>query len=166
MPFTPFHLGPALLFGVVLFRWLDFPTFLAANVVVDVRAALIYFGYFDGRLHGPLHTFAIGTVLALVLSVSVYAAKPLCNRVLAPFRLDQDRAWRTVVAAALGGVYLHICLDSMLYTDIRPFFPSAFNPFFGLLSSFEVYGLCVLAFVLGAVAYVGRLVHPQFSFDG
>ncbi len=53
----------------------------------------------------------------------------------------------------------------MFYTDIRPFFTSASNPFSGLFSSFEVYGLCVPAFVLVAVAYVVRLVHPWLSLD-
>ena len=158
MPFTPYHLGPALLFGVLLFRWFDFPTFLAANVVVDIRAALVYLGYLDGTLHGPLHTFAIGSVLALVLSAVVYVIKPMFNRVFAPLELAQERRWRAVVAAAMVGVSLHICLDSMLYTDIRPLFPLEYNPLFGVLGSVAVYGLCLLAFVLGTVAAAGRLL--------
>lgn len=161
MPFTPYHLGPALLFGIVLFRWLDFPTFLSANVVVDIRIALIFFGPLTGRLHGPLHTFVFGTILALVLSVSVYSVKPLLNRLLSRFHLEQPTAWRPIVAAALGGVFLHICLDSMLYTDIRPFYPTPFNPFFGLLSPSAVYGLCGLAFGCGVIAYGGRLLYPR-----
>lgn len=166
MPFTPFHLGPALLFGIVLFRWFDFPTFLVANVVVDIRAALVLFGYLDGRLHGPLHTFVFGTVLALVLSTSVYSSKAVLNSILAPFRLEQDKAWRSIVTAAIAGVFLHICLDSMLYTDIRPFYPTSFNPFFGLISTFDMYGLCVLALVLGVIAYGGRLLLPRFASSG
>lgn len=166
MPFTPFHLGPALLFGIVLFRWFDFPTFLIANVIVDSRAALVFFGYLDGRLHGPLHTFVFGIVLALILSASIYGVKPVLNRILAFFQLEQARAWRPVVAAAITGVFLHIWLDSMLYTDIRPFYPTSFNPFLGLLSPFVVYGLCVLAFVLGVIAYGGRLLLPRLAPSG
>lgn len=163
MPFTPFHLGPALLFGVVLFRWLDLPTFLAANVAVDTRAALIFFGYLNGRLHGSLHTFIFGTVLALVLSASVYSVKPTLNRIFALFRLKQAREWQPIVIAAMTGVFLHICLDAMLYTDIQPFYPSSFNPFFGLLSAFDVYGLCVIAFILGVVVYASKLLLPHVS---
>jgi membrane-bound metal-dependent hydrolase YbcI (DUF457 family) len=166
MPFTPFHFGPALLFGIVLFRWLDFPTFLVANVIVDARATLIFFGYFDGHYHGPLHTFIFGTILALVLSASVYSTKPFLNRILALVRLEQPRAWGPIVTAAVAGVFLHICLDSMLYTDIQPFYPTSFNPFFGLLSPFVVYGLCVLAFVLGVVAYGGKLFFPRITSSG
>lgn len=135
-------------------------------MIVDTRAALIFFGYLDGRLHGPLHTFIFGTVLALVLSASVYSVKPVLNRVLAFFQLDQTRAWRPVVTAAIAGVFLHICLDSMLYTDIRPFYPTSFNPFLGLLSPFVVYGLCVVAFVIGVIAYGGRLLLPRVTSNG
>ena len=166
MPFTPFHFGPALLLGIALFRWLDFPTFLVANVIVDARATLIFFGYFDGQYHGPLHTFVFGTILALVLSASVYSTKPFLNRILALIRLEQPRAWGPIVTAAVTGVFLHICLDSMLYTDIQPFYPTSFNPFFGLLSPFVMYGLCVLAFVLGVVAYGGRLLLPRITSSG
>lgn len=163
MPFTPFHLGPALLFGILLFRWLDFPTFMLANVIVDIRAALVLFGYLDGRLHGPLHTFIFGTILALIVAGSVYSVKPPLNRLLGLFRLDQLRAWRSIVTAAMAGVFLHICLDSTLYTDIHPFYPASFNPFFGLASTLSVYGFCIITFVLGMFAYGGKLLLPQIT---
>lgn len=165
MPFTPFHLGPALLFGILLFRWLDLPTFLIANVVVDIRATLIFFGYLEGQLHGPLHTFLVGTVLALVLSASVYFAKPFFNRILGPFRLEQARAWQPIVTAAIAGIFLHICLDSVMYTEIQPLYPTSYNPFVALLSAFEVYALCMIAFVLGVVAYSGKLLLPRITPD-
>jgi len=38
MPFTLYHLGPALLLGLLFRRRLDLPTFLVANVVVDLEA--------------------------------------------------------------------------------------------------------------------------------
>ena len=51
MPFTPYHLGPGLFFGLLLFRYLDFPAFLIANIVVDVEPFLVLaFG-----LHQFLH---------------------------------------------------------------------------------------------------------------
>ena len=40
MPLTPFHLGPGLLFGLLLFRYIDFPTSLIASVIVDVEPIL------------------------------------------------------------------------------------------------------------------------------
>ncbi|MEA5389298.1 hypothetical protein VB779_21310 [Haloarculaceae archaeon H-GB11] len=93
--------------------------------------------------------------------MSIYSVKPFLNRLFALFQLEQVRTWRNIVTAAFAGIFLHICLDSLLYTDIRPFYPTPFNPFFGLLSTGEVYGLCVLALVFGIVAYGGSLLFPR-----
>lgn len=41
MPLTPFHLGPALLLGLIFLRYVDFPTFLVANVIVDIEPMFI-----------------------------------------------------------------------------------------------------------------------------
>jgi hypothetical protein len=159
MPFTPFHIGPAVLFGVVLFRRLDFPTVLVASVIVDLRATLIFVGAFSGRLHGPLHTFVGGTALALGCAIGVYSVSPALNRLCAPLGLAQSRTWRTIVPAALGGVWVHIVLDAILYTDIQPFVPAAINPLYGLLSVGTVYGLCIVAFGAG----VSLWWHPSLS---
>jgi len=44
MPFTPFHLGPGLLLGVLLYRHLDLGTVLAASIAVDLRTVLVFSG--------------------------------------------------------------------------------------------------------------------------
>jgi len=41
MPFTPFHLGPALTIGLPLRRFIHAPTFIVANVIVDVEPFLV-----------------------------------------------------------------------------------------------------------------------------
>ncbi len=41
MPLTPFHLGPDLFFGLLFFSYVDFPTFLVANVIVDIEPILV-----------------------------------------------------------------------------------------------------------------------------
>lgn len=68
MPFTLFHFGPALLLGVLFYRWLDLPTLLVSSVIVDVRAALVVFGPLDGPVDGILTTFVGGTVVAVILA--------------------------------------------------------------------------------------------------
>ncbi|MCD2205132.1 hypothetical protein [Halobacterium sp. KA-6] len=69
MPVTPFHLGPALLLGVVVYMWLDLPALLVGSVVVDVRAALVVFGPLKPPIHGILTTFVGGTIIAGLLTV-------------------------------------------------------------------------------------------------
>jgi len=35
MPFTAYHLGPGLFVGLLFLGFIDFPTFIVANVIVD-----------------------------------------------------------------------------------------------------------------------------------
>ena len=73
MPFTPLHLGPGLLLGMIFTRWVNLPSILLASVIVDVRA--IYFALFVGdlsNLHGFFHTFVGATVLGLLTIVLIW----------------------------------------------------------------------------------------------
>lgn len=151
MPFTPFHFGPALLFGVPLRRRIDFVTFLVANVIVDVRATLVFFGVLSGRVHGPLHTYLGATLLAGVLAGGVLVCARWAPDVMEKLSSRPDSVG-AVVVASVAGTWLHVTLDSMLYTDIRPFTPLSINPLYGAASFGGVYAGCVLALGLGGVA--------------
>ncbi len=37
MPFTPFHFGPSAVIALPLNRYIDIPTFLLANIAVDIE---------------------------------------------------------------------------------------------------------------------------------
>jgi len=159
MPFTPFHLGPGLLFGLLLFGYIDFPTFLVASVIVDVEPFLVLTLNLSYPLHGFLHSFLGGTLLAFLLAAAMSKVRSSLSPLLSFFKLDQKLSFKSVLSAALFGVYLHILLDSPLYSDIRPFFPFDFNPFLSssMFIGFEVYTLCTLSFIGGAVIYAIRL---------
>ncbi|NOQ38614.1 hypothetical protein GQ472_07065, partial [archaeon] len=64
MPFTPFHLGPALFLGLVFFRYLNLPAFLIANVIVDVEPFVVLLFGLDYPLHGFFHSFLGGSLIA------------------------------------------------------------------------------------------------------
>jgi len=54
---------------------------------------------------------------------------------------------------------MHILFDSPLYGDIKPFFPSDFNPFFNnsIFSGFNIYLLCVFLLAAGVWLYGYKL---------
>lgn len=156
MPFTPFHFGPALLFGVPLRRRLDFVTFLVGNVIVDVRATLVFFGILSGRLHGPLHTYLGATLLAGVLASGVLACARWAPDVMDRISSRPDSVG-AVLLASVTGTWLHVTLDSVLYLDIRPFAPLSINPLYGMTSMIVIYAGCVLALGLGGVASLPAL---------
>jgi membrane-bound metal-dependent hydrolase YbcI (DUF457 family) len=168
MPFTPLHLGPALFFGVVLLRYIDLPTFLVANVIVDVEPLVILtlgLHRMNGPglpLHGLLHTFLGGTFVALLLALVMMKMSGFTASLTRLIGLEQRPSPRNIYAAALSGVYLHILLDSRLYTDMRPFYPFSYNPFLdGMSAAFEIWWFCVITGLLGVALLIVRLVRAR-----
>jgi len=160
MPFTPFHLGPGLLFGLLLLSYVDLPTFLVASVIVDIEPFLVLTLDLNYPLHGFLHSFLGGTLLAFIIAAAMSNVRSALSPLMSFLKLEQKLSFRSVLSAALFSVYHHIFLDSPLYSDIRPFFPFDFNPLLShsMFISFDIYTLCVLSFIGGAVIYAIRLV--------
>jgi len=155
MPLTPFHLGPALFLGLVFFSFLDFPTFLLANVIVDVEPMLVFLLDLDYPLHGFFHSFLGGTLAALLLAFIMMKIRGAFSGWLRFFKLEQEYSLKSILAASLSGVYIHILLDSRMHVDIKPFYPLDLNPFLGrgILVGFEVYTICIWMAILGVIVY-------------
>lgn len=155
MPFTPFHFGHALFFGLLLFRYIHFPTFLIANVIVDVEPFLILFFNPGHPLHGFFHSFAGGSIVAIILALLMIKMDKSLQNTLVTLKLSQDFSLKSIWMASFSGIFLHILFDSPLYRDIKPFYPSDFNPFFntGFFPAFYIYLLCILLFVAGVLIY-------------
>lgn len=137
MPFTPFHIGPALLVGLLLFRYLDFPVFLFANLIPDFGELffLPFVGHDDPLLsHGFFHSFFGATATGLVTTVVIYSVRSWLNKILAIFRLQQESSFVKILYTSLIGVYAHILLD--------------------LVKSNIVYDFCILSLALGLILYI------------
>jgi membrane-bound metal-dependent hydrolase YbcI (DUF457 family) len=163
VPFTPFHLGPALLFGLMLFAFLDLPTFLIANVLPDIEPFCVRFFDVSGYpLHGFFHSYLGASILALLLTAIVYPLRSSLTRIMEVFRVSQAYSFKKILFTSLVGVYFHVFLDSFLYSEMAPFYPFQGNPFFGTLSVYDsysvVYGFCSIAFVLGIITYFFKIV--------
>ncbi len=158
MPLTPFHLGPALFFGLMFFRYLNLPAFLIANVIVDIEPFLVILFRLDYPLHGFFHSFLGGSLIAFMLYLAMVRMYPRVIGVMDYFRVGQEMSRRKILLSCLFGVYLHIILDSVLYTDIMPFFPFDVNPFFGIfgLASGDIYLLCIMMFMGGGILLAYR----------
>jgi len=158
MPVTPFHLGPALLFGLLLFRYLDLPTFLVSNVILDLEPFLILFLGLSRPLHGPFHSYTLGALVALGTTLGMLFVKPITRPVMTLFRLRQESTPRRMFVTALLGVFSHVTLDAFLYYEMRLLYPVQFNPLWGLVSAQSDYLFCSLCFPLGLILYVYRLL--------
>ena len=160
MPFTPFHLGPAVLIGFILLGYLDLPTFIVASVLVDLEPlAVLVFGL-PGPLHGFFHSFLGASVVAVLLAVVVSRVRGFLEPVYVFLRLDGDRRPQRFLVAALLGTWSHVLLDAPLYGEMRPFYPLGGNPFLGvdLYLGLGVYRFCFLSGVVGVALFVFRFL--------
>ncbi|WP_254831292.1 hypothetical protein [Haloglomus salinum] len=123
-------------------------------MLVDIRAALVFFDVLTGPLHGPFHTFLGATLLGVVLIAVSLPVRPTLDSVLAWFRLPQEPSVTRIVAGACVGVWLHIVLDAILYADMAPLAPLSGNPLLGLIGVTAVYIASLVAGVLGVGLYV------------
>ncbi len=154
MPLTPFHLGPGLLIGLLLFSWLHLPTFLLANMLPDLEPLAALTVCADCELHGFWHSLAGASILAAVLSIGVILARKPIEKLSELFRVKQEVFWKNVLPAAFLGTFLHVLLDSTLYPEMKPLYPLELNPFYiGSTAFAPVYVLCTILFVAGLVLY-------------
>lgn len=161
MPFTFFHFGPALFFGLLLFSVFSLPVLVVSSVVVDLECVTLYLLLPRYRLHGFFHSFLGGSVAAVVLALLLFPLRSYFDRFVLVLGLPaQQSSFGKIFFSSFFGVYLHVFLDSFLYWDIQPFYPWAANPFLNVANTFvryeAVYLVCVLLFATGLALYVYR----------
>lgn len=95
MPFTPFHLGPALLFGLALSAIFDLSTLLVASVMPDLEPFYVmYFRVSDYRLHGFFHSYLGSSIMAVLVAFIIYQLRDPSNRIMVAFRVSQKSSFK------------------------------------------------------------------------
>jgi membrane-bound metal-dependent hydrolase YbcI (DUF457 family) len=158
MPFTPYHFGPALFIGVLLFPFIDLATIMVASVILDLEPLAVILFDLQMPLHAFFHTYLGATIVACVLSVLLYPFRKYLNEIVSFFGLKQESSMRHIISASLIGTYSHVLLDSFLYSEMNPFFPLLGNPFVGLLGFGFMYNLCVVLGLVGFFIYLLRVL--------
>ena len=163
MPFTPFHMGAALIVKPGLTRHFSVITFGIAQVAMDIEPGV---GMLTGAdvLHGPTHTILGALVIA---SLVMLIAPGVCSYLLQKWNKEVTHhklPWLVqsevvskiaVITGAFFGTLSHVFLDSLMHLDIHPLLPfSRANPLIGLISHDWVYQLCSIAGLLGVVAWL------------
>ncbi|MDH5460867.1 MAG: hydrolase [Candidatus Bathyarchaeota archaeon] len=165
MPFTPFHLGPALALGLPTRKYIHAPTFIIANVIVDVEPLVVLFLGSRYPLHGYLHTFLLASLIGLIFGYVMSSAERFFQPLFKMLFLetgDKLKLKSFVLAGALGTI-LHVLLDSPLYTDIQPFYPVIANLLYNPALSSEIYNLCVWLGIVGIAYYAGLLILSTYK---
>jgi len=164
MPFTPFHLGPGFGLGLPLRKYLHAPTFILANVIIDVEPFLVLVFDLNYPLHGYLHTFLLAIPTGLAFGYVMYLLERFLRRLYKIFLLEANNLnLRSFLAAGALGTGLHLLMDAPLYEDIKPFYPIMTNPFYkpsralALHIYTNIYTICILMGMFGIIYYFGLL---------
>ena len=160
MPFTPFHFGPSGLIGLLLLKWVDFPTVLLASVVIDIEPLLVLMFNLSYPLHGFFHSFLGASIVALLLILIMKYLRGYLSVFMDPLKLKQDVTLRGIALGAFIGVFSHILLDAPIYVEMNPFFPILGNPFLinnGSISM-QTSMFCVFCFLGALLTYCIRLI--------
>lgn len=155
MPFTPFHMGPGILikallqgsFSLMLFGW--------SQVVMDIQPLIVLLTG-EGHLHGFSHTYIGATLLAIF---SVLSGKHLSEFGLKLVGVARKSnpvkiSWWVAFVSAFIGTYTHVVLDSIMHSDVEPFYPlTQENNFLGLITVGELHQFCLYSALVGAAIY-------------
>ena len=163
MPFTPFHMGAALIVKPGLGKHFSVITFGIAQMAMDIEPLTCML---SGAkvLHGPSHTIVGAMVIAcLVLVVAPGISNFLLRRwnkeamhYKLPWLVETVPVSRlAVIVGAFFGTLSHVLLDSLMHHDMQPLLPfSAANPLMGLMPHDEIYWLCGIAGAMGAMLWI------------
>lgn len=163
MPFTPFHMGAALIVKPAVGSRFSLLTFGLAQIAMDVEPGI---GMLTGsaELHGPSHTIGGAFLIACLVSL---VARRICEPLMRRYNqevmhykqrwlLETEGVSRTaVLTGAFFGTFSHILLDSLMHRDMDPLAPfSNANPLLDLVSHDCVYQLCALLAAVGSLLWV------------
>lgn len=153
MPFTPFHVGPAVPVKAVLDKKFSLLVYAWAQVVMDLQPLVVILTG-RGRMHGITHTFVGATVLG---AAAVASGKVLGEWVLNALSFGKRPKvvipWRVAILSGFVGTFSHVLLDALVYSDMSPFWPFSNEGFSIGVGSFEMIAFCVVSGVAGLAAW-------------
>jgi membrane-bound metal-dependent hydrolase YbcI (DUF457 family) len=159
MPFTPFHLGPAIAFKALGGHRFSFMVFGGAQVLMDIEPLI---GILQNKevLHGITHTVPGALVIGLVAAV---IGKPISEFVLRLCKArDVEISWLASFAGALIGTLSHILLDAVMHFDMNPLWPFVQgNALLSIISLTQLHLLCLGLGLLGLAGLGLRKIRQE-----
>ena len=158
MPFTPYHFGPSACVSLPLARYIDVPVFVFANVIVDIEPLSVMVFGLNYPLHGYCHTFLIGCLVGILWAGIAYAGRNIIQKAMKLLQLSYTAIFGKMLISAILGVWFHVILDSMIYSDIKPFYPFKFNPMRGIVTASSLYMICAISFIPALAIYGAKVL--------
>lgn len=152
MPFTPLHMGPGIAIKAAMQGRFSLMVFGWSQILMDIQPLIVMLSG-KGELHGFSHSYIGATLIAIVSAISgKYLGEVGLKFIREPHYLPIR--WSAAFISAFVGTYSHIVLDSIMHTDIKPFYPYSFaNTLQGLISNEALHAFCIGSGIVGAVLF-------------
>ena len=147
-------MGPGILIKSVLQSSFSLMVFGWTQIVMDIQPLIAILSG-KGHLHGFTHTY-IGAILIAIFSA--ITGKYLSELGLKILRIANNNPvkilWWVSFLSAFIGSFSHVLLDSIMHTDVEPFYPLTLsNSLQGIISISALHKLCLYSGLLGAAIY-------------
>ena len=157
MPFTPIHMGPGILIKSLLQGSFSLMVFGWTQIVMDIQPLIVLISG-EGHLHGFTHTYIGAILIAIFAALTGKYLSELGLKILKISENDNPISiiWWVVFLSAFIGSFSHVLLDSIMHSDVEPFFPFILdNQFLGLISVSMLHKVCLYSGLVGAAIYYG-----------
>ncbi|MBA6384684.1 metal-dependent hydrolase [Colwellia sp. BRX10-9] len=157
MPFTPIHMGPGIFIKAILQSSFSLMVFGWTQIVMDIQPLIVLITG-EGHLHGFTHTYVGAVLIAIFSALTGKYLSELGLKLISISKRENpiSIAWWVVFLSAFVGSFSHVLLDSIMHSDVEPFFPFLLdNPLLGLISVTMLHKLSLYSGLLGAVVYYG-----------
>ena len=155
MPFTPIHMGPGIFIKALLQGSFSLMVFGWAQIIMDIQPLFVILTG-EGHLHGFSHTILGASLLALFSALSGKYLSEIGLKVINISKPSNpvNITWNIAFSSAFIGTYSHVILDSIMHSDVEPFYPySKANDLLGLISIDALHQFCLYSALTGAIIY-------------
>ncbi len=147
-------MGPGILIKALLQSSFSLMVFGWTQIVMDIQPLVVMLTG-EGHLHGFTHTYVGATLLAVF---SAFTGKYLSEIGLKVLGLVENSPitilWWVSFLSAFIGSFSHVFIDSIMHTDVEPFYPlTLVNSFHGLVSISTLHKICMYSGLVGAAIY-------------
>ena len=156
MPFTPIHMGPGILIKGLLQGGFSLMVFGWTQIIMDIQPLVVMITG-EGHLHGFSHTYIGAILLAVFSAVTGKYLTELGFKIITLGKGDAvSIIWSVAFASALIGSFSHVFLDSIMHSDVQPFYPFVLdNHLHRAISVPMLHKLCMYSGLVGAVIFYG-----------
>jgi membrane-bound metal-dependent hydrolase YbcI (DUF457 family) len=154
MPFTPIHMGPGILVKAILQSSFSLMVFCWTQIMMDIQPLIVMI-IGTGHLHGFTHTYVGAILIAVISALTGKYLSELGFKIIGmakgqPIIIE----WWVAFLSAFIGSFSHVLLDSIVHTDVEPFYPfTLINNFHGFVSIGALHNFCIYSGLAGAAIY-------------